>query len=124
MKITKEEFHSMVNDDFSRSHGDRKKRHKRRTDEGKGESGPLYEIEAQDLIEFAKAWSSLSDAVLEQLDDIIDDPENADANLKAVDLLERRLGGFNEEIDEAIALWREVNERDEEDDEDDDKFDR
>ena len=102
----------MIKDNFSGSPGDKNKRSKL----ARGETGPLYELEAQDLIEFAKVWASLDDATAEKLDELIDDPENAELALRTVDLLERRLGGFNEEIDDAIATWRETNERDEDDD--------
>lgn len=69
--------------------------------------GELYDLDSYDLIEFAKKWAGLGDAVQEQVDDILNDP-NANVNPNAIRLAQERIGGYNEEIDNAIAEYYEV----------------
>ena len=47
----------------------------------------------------------LGDAVAEQIGEIIRDGPGVDANRNAVELAQRRLLGFNEELDEALQEW-------------------
>lgn len=67
----------------------------------------LWEIESYDLIDFAKKWAGLGNAVQEQVEDILNDP-NAQANPNAIRLAKERIGGYNEDIDNAIAEYYEV----------------
>lgn len=70
----------------------------------------LYEMPAADLIEFAKKWSALGDAVQTQamyiciVDYEAIDPFDllTEANPNAIKLVKERIGGMNAEIDEAI----------------------
>jgi Flp pilus assembly protein TadD len=63
----------------------------------------LYDLDAADLIDFAKRWSDLGDAVAEQVAQVVEDPMTDAVNPNAIKLARRRLGGLNEELDEAIA---------------------
>jgi hypothetical protein len=73
----------------------------------------LYEIDAGDLIDFARRWADLSDAVAEQVSQVVDDPRAAaglgradlEVNPNAIELARERIGGQNEGIDEAIAEY-------------------
>ena len=60
----------------------------------------------QDLLEFAEAYAGLGSAVQEQLITLLDEQEDADLNPNAVDMIEERLGGFHDDIDLAIGVWR------------------
>jgi len=68
----------------------------------------LYGFSSYELINFAKKYAGMGDAVCEQLDDLLDDP-SANLNSNAVDLIKEELGGLNEEIDDAIEAWLEEN---------------
>lgn len=46
----------------------------------------LYETDAGDLIEFAKAWAELGDAVAEQVADVVDNPQTDEVNPAAIEL--------------------------------------
>ncbi len=70
-------------------------------------SHELWELESYDLIDFAKKWAGLGNAVQEQVEDILNDP-NAQANPNAIRLARERIGGYNEEIDNAIDEYYEV----------------
>lgn len=75
----------------------------------------LCETDAGDLIDFAKRWASLGDAVAEQVERVCDDPlaaaglrpERADleVNPNAIKLARERLEGLNGDLDEAIAHY-------------------
>ena len=71
--------------------------------------GSLYDIDASELLDFAKSYASLGNAIQEQLEELLDSQEDAGVNPNAVAVMEDRLGGMNAEIDEALAAWREVN---------------
>jgi hypothetical protein len=72
----------------------------------------LYETDSADLIDFAKRWASLSDAVAEQVEQILDCPRAAaglveaqadlEVNPNAIRLARQRLEGLNEELDQAF----------------------
>jgi len=73
----------------------------------------LYETDAGDLIDFAKKWALLGDAVAEQVEQVVDDPRAAagrgptdlEVNPNAVELARERLGGLNEGLDQALTEY-------------------
>jgi hypothetical protein len=73
----------------------------------------LYETDPGDLIDFAKRWASLGDAIAEQVEQVVDDPRAAagqgradlEVNPNAVELARERLGGLNEGLDQALAEY-------------------
>ena len=75
----------------------------------------LYDTDSADLIDFAKRWASLGDAVAGQVERILDDPRGAaglredradlEVNPNAIDLARDRLHGLNEELDEAFEEY-------------------
>ena len=81
----------------------------------------LYDTNSADLIDFTKRRSGLGDAVADQVEQVLDDPRAAaglnedradlEVNPNAIVLAWDRIGGLNEEIDEAIAdyfaVWAE-----------------
>jgi len=62
----------------------------------------LYDTDPGDLIEFAKAWAELGDAVAEQVADIVDNPATDEVNPAAIELAQRRIRGFNQGLDLAM----------------------
>jgi len=76
----------------------------------------LYEIDAGDLIDFARRWAGLGDAVAEQVSQVVDDPRAAaglrradlEVNPNAIELAKERIGGQNEGIDTAIKEYFEL----------------
>jgi hypothetical protein len=64
----------------------------------------LHEIDAGDLIDFARRWADLGDAVADQVSQVVDDPPAAaglrradlEVNPNAIELARERLGGLNE----------------------------
>jgi hypothetical protein len=73
----------------------------------------LHEIDAGDLIDFARRWADLGDAVADQVVHVVDDPRAAaglrradlEVNPNAIELARERIGGLNEGIDTAIAEY-------------------
>ena len=65
----------------------------------------LHEIDAGDLIDFAKRWADLGDAVAEQVSAVVDNPHTDAVNPNAIELARQSIGGLNEGIDEAIAEY-------------------
>jgi hypothetical protein len=95
----------------------------------RGGGGALFEIEAYELLEFAKAYAAMGNAVQEQLDTILDGNERdfpSMTNSNAIKMIEDDLGGMNEEIDDAIQAYNDWWESkgkmgdDEDEDEEDD----
>jgi hypothetical protein len=76
----------------------------------------LYEIDAGDLIDFARRWADLGDAVAEQVVQVVDDPRAAaglrsadlEVNPNAIELAKERIGGLNEQIDTGIEEYFEL----------------
>jgi len=68
----------------------------------------LYDIDPGDLIDFARRWAALGDAVAEQVAQVVDDPNTNAVNPNAIELARQRIGGVNEGIDEAIAEYLEL----------------
>lgn len=110
MRITKEQLREMIDSEVKSALS--------RVSPGKlveariTRGGDLYEVSAEELIAFAKAYSSLGDAVTEQLEAIIDlgaDADPDDVNPAAVREIERTLGGVNSEIDVALSEWKAAN---------------
>ncbi len=68
---------------------------------------------ARDLIEFAKRWAALGDAVAEQVERVVgnpdvgscwgDDADDDGVNPRAIELAADRLRGLNDDVDEALA---------------------
>lgn len=122
MIVTKQQLQQLIDEEFSRA----LEKRKQRLSEARGRfhgSQELREMEAYELLEFAKAYAGLGNAVQDQLHDIMDDPQS-DVNPNAIDLIKERLGGANEEIDSAIQAYEEYQtgepggERDDEDEDD------
>jgi hypothetical protein len=73
----------------------------------------LYDTDSADLIDFAKRWSDLGDAVAEQVVQVLDNARAAaglgrgdqEVNANAITLARERLGGLNEEIDQAFEEY-------------------
>jgi hypothetical protein len=75
----------------------------------------LYETDSADLIDFAKRWASLGDAVAEQVEQVLDCPRAAsglveaqadqEVNPNAIEPARERLGGLNEELDQAFEEY-------------------
>ena len=63
----------------------------------------LYDIDAEDLIDFAQRFADLGDAVSMQVARLVENPDHDDLNPAAIRMARDRIGGLNEEIDEAIA---------------------
>ncbi len=76
----------------------------------------LHEIDATDLIDFARRWADLGDAVAEQVVQVVDDPRAAaglrradlEVNPNAIERARERIGGLNEGIDTAIEEYFEL----------------
>lgn len=62
----------------------------------------LYETDPGDLIEFAKRWANLGDAVTEQIEDVVNDPATDEVNPAAIDMAYSHLQGLNQGIDLAL----------------------
>ena len=72
----------------------------------------LYDTDSAELIDFAKRWSDLGDAVAEQVERVLDntraaagldlDRADLEVNPNAIHLARERIGGLNEEIDQAF----------------------
>ena len=62
----------------------------------------LYETDPGDLIDIAKRWAELGDAVAEQVADVVDNPRTDEVNPAAIELARGRIRGFNQGIDLAI----------------------
>jgi hypothetical protein len=75
----------------------------------------LYDTDSADLIDFAKRWADLGSAVADQVVQVLDcprlaaglNPDRADleVNPNAIELARERLGGLNEEIDQAFEEY-------------------
>lgn len=75
-------------------------------------------VEVSDVLDFARAYADLGDAVNSQVDDLLngDEDDFEDLNENAVALIERRLGGYLDELDSAIEDyidWRNAQGHDE-----------
>jgi len=78
----------------------------------------MYEADAGDLIDFAKRWAALGEAVSEQVEQVVDDPncgsmwnegtENG-VNPAAIRMAKKSLGGLNEVIDQALEEFLEAH---------------
>lgn len=120
MIVTKQQLQQLIDEEFSRAVQKRLKLREATAiqgdqggvppalDERQRGGGALYEIEAYELLEFAKAYAALGDAVSEQLDTILDGNERdfpSQTNSNAIKMIEDELGGMNEEIDTAIEAY-------------------
>ena len=112
MRITKEELKNIINEEVA-SVLQRSLNRKRIAEAARRvRHGDLYEVDAEELIEFAKAYRDLGEAVTEQLDTIIEygpDADPDDINPAAIREIKMTLGGINAEIDEMIADWQASN---------------
>lgn len=102
MIVTKKVLQQLIDEEFSRALEKRKKHLSERIHPTYHQE--LNECSAEALLEFAKAYRSMGDAVAEQLLKLLDDPL-ANINPNAVDEMKRALGGVNQEIDIAIESW-------------------
>lgn len=70
----------------------------------------LYEADSAALIDFAKRWARLGDAITEQVEEILANPRAAagygrgyeEVNPTAIAFARERLQGLNEELDTAF----------------------
>jgi hypothetical protein len=73
----------------------------------------LYDTDSADLIDFAKRWADLGTAIAEQVVQVLDNARAAaglgrgdqEVNPNAINLARERLGGMNEEIDQAFEEY-------------------
>lgn len=110
MRITREQLQDLINEEISVAL--LKHENCRLTESPAVARNDIHQIEANALIEFAKAYRGLGNAIAEQLDQLLEDGDNADVNSNAVDIIEERLGGFNDEIDSVIESWKTLNSED------------
>ena len=75
----------------------------------------LDNVDVRDLIDFADAYSSLGDAVQEQLRDILDGDFDGQ-NSNAIRVIKREMGGVHNEIDEAVQDYFDYVKKHKEDD--------
>ena len=78
----------------------------------------MYEADAGDLIDFAKRWAALGEAVSEQVEQVADDPncgsmwnkgtENG-VNPAAIRMAKENLGGLSQGIDQALDEFLEAH---------------
>ncbi len=106
MKLTQGMLRRIVNEEYSRA----TRGPKRALREGNNWHGgdDLYELDPTDLMEFAKLYRNLGDAVAEQLHAILEEGPDADVNPNAVDMIKEALGGANQEIDTSIEEWEDA----------------
>ena len=104
MRITKNQLQGLINEEISRAllRSENRRLVEALVDTG---HGSLYDIDVVELIDFAKSYASLGAAVQEQLDDLLDQQEDAEVNGNAVSMIQDRLGGMSAEVDEAVAAW-------------------
>jgi hypothetical protein len=115
MITTRKLLQQLIDEEFSRAILERRGR---RLAERMRGSQEIYELDSYELIDFAKAYRKLGDAVQDQLDSILNDSQ-ANVNPNAIDLIKDELGGLNREIDDAIAAYEEeLGERDDDDEDD------
>jgi len=117
MRISRNELQGLINEEISRALLRRENRRLVETVSSYGDmgQGSLYDIEASELLDFAKSYASLGNAIQEQLDELLDEQEDASVNPNAVQVMEERLGGMNAEIDGAIEAWRAARDEEEDD---------
>lgn len=60
----------------------------------------LYNVDAEDLIDFAQRFADLGDAVSMQVARLVVNPQHDDLNPAAIRMAWERLAGLNEELDE------------------------
>ena len=75
----------------------------------------LYDTDSADLIDFAKRWARLGDAVADQVEQVLDCPRVAaglnedradlEVNPNAIVLAQERLGSMNEKINQAFEEY-------------------
>lgn len=107
MIVTKQQLQQLIDEEFSRALEKRKQRlNEERVHPAYRQE--LNECSAEALLEFAKAYRSMGDAVAEQLINLMGDPR-AECNSNAVEMIKRNLGGCNQEIDDAIAAWEDYH---------------
>jgi len=64
----------------------------------------FQDVDSSELIAFADSWASLGDAVSSQVRDVLADADSwCEQNPNALRLAQERIGGYSEEIDEALA---------------------
>jgi len=106
MRITRGKLQDLINEEISRC---LLQSENRRLTEVWSRGDELQDIDIADILDFAKKYVELGTAVQEQLDDLVDNPEDAACNPNAVGMIKERLGGFNADLDEAIDLWEQEN---------------
>lgn len=105
MIITKQGLQQLIDEEFSQAISARQKGLNEVHRRGRG-GRDMYEMDSWYLLEFARSYTELGRAVQDQLHDIMDNADNGDVNPNAVDLMEEKLSGFNEEIDDALTAYR------------------
>lgn len=104
MIITKKILQQLIDEEFSRV---TKSRQKKLNESFIGDPGNLVDVDISELIEFAKAYAGLGDAVQEQLDTILSGDEETfeDVNPNAIEMIHDELGGINSDIDTSIQAY-------------------
>jgi hypothetical protein len=108
MRITRDKLQEMIEESVEdlllRSE------HRRLVEAHSGAHRALRLAQPTDLMEFAQRFSSLGLEGQEALSEIVEDP-TVDTDPRWVDLIEAKLSGMNDTIDEAVQLWREAHPR-------------
>lgn len=82
--------------------------HRRLVESYSGASSAIKLAEPSVLVEFARRYSLLGLEAQETLHEIMESPE-ADCDPRQVSLLEKKMSGINDAIDDSIRLWREAH---------------
>lgn len=104
MRISKAQLQDVINEEVASA---LLRSENRRLLEAREPGGVLYNVDASELLNFAKAYARLGGAVQEQLEDLMEFQEDADINPNAHDLMEQLLRGMNRQIDDALDVWYE-----------------
>ena len=76
----------------------------------------MYDTDPKDLIDFARRWAELGDAVAEQVARVVEEPDcgscweegsESGVNPAAIKMAGDRLEGLNGELDEILAIFLE-----------------
>lgn len=71
----------------------------------------LKEADSSDLLQWSEQWVKIGWSVQAQVEDVLRDGRDAEVNKNAVALALDKLGGLNDEVDEALNDWVDANKR-------------
>jgi hypothetical protein len=106
MKISQKVLQQIIIKELSRVNEDTKKTiNEAQFSARRSVTMSMLVLDSQDLIKFAKLYQSLGAEAQKQLDKLMIDSE-ADCNENIVNIIENTIGGYNEEIDDALHDWQ------------------